>query len=43
LQIDRLLIAAGADPSITNKSGRTAGDYVMDDGIRSLLKTKNRE
>jgi tankyrase len=43
LQIVRLLIAAGADPSITNKSGRKPGDYVMDGAIRSLLKTETCE
>ena len=38
LEIIRLLIAAGADPSITNKSGRKPADYVKDDAIKSLLK-----
>ena len=40
LEIIRLLIAAGADRSITNKSGRKPGDYAKDDTIKSLLKTK---
>jgi ankyrin repeat protein len=39
LEIIRLLIAAGADPSITNKSGRKPADYVKDEAIKSLLKT----
>jgi ankyrin repeat protein len=37
LEIIRLLIAAGADPSIANKSGRKPADYVKDDDIKSLL------
>jgi tankyrase len=37
LEIVRLLLAAGADPSIANKAGRTPADYVKDDTIRSLL------
>lgn len=37
LEIIRLLIAAGADPSITNKSGRKPADYTKDDVIKSLL------
>ena len=37
LEIIRLLIAAGADPSIINKSGRKPADYVKDDAIKSLL------
>ena len=43
LEIIRLLIAAGADPSISNKSGRKPADYVKDDAIKSLLKTKQRQ
>jgi uncharacterized protein len=38
LQIIRMLIAAGADPSIPNKSGRKPGDYVKDDTMKALLK-----
>jgi tankyrase len=38
IEIIRLLMAAGADPTITNKSGRKAADYVKDEGIKSLLK-----
>jgi tankyrase len=37
VEIIRLLVAAGADPSIANKSGRKPADYVKDDCIRSLL------
>jgi uncharacterized protein len=40
LEIIRLLIAAGADPSITNKSGLKPADYVKDDTIKSLLKER---
>lgn len=39
IEIIRLLIAAGADPSIVNKSGRKPVDYVKDDAVKSLLKT----
>jgi uncharacterized protein len=39
LEIIRLLIAAGADPTIRNKSGRKPADYVKDDVIKALLKT----
>ena len=37
LEIVRLLLAAGAEPSIANKSGRTPADYVKDDAVRALL------
>jgi uncharacterized protein len=40
-EIIRLLIAAGADPSITNKSGRKPADYVKDGAIKSLLNTRH--
>jgi ankyrin repeat protein len=40
IEIIRLLIAAGADPSITNKSGRKPADYVKDEAIKALLKTQ---
>ena len=43
LEIIRLLIAAGADPSITNKSRRKPADYVKDDAIKSLLKTRQHQ
>ena len=38
LEIVRLLLAAGADPSIRNKSGKKPADYVRDPSIKSLLK-----
>lgn len=38
VEIIRLLLAAGADPAIGNKSGRKAVDYVKDEGIKSLFK-----
>lgn len=37
LEIIRLLLAAGADASLANKSGRTPADYVKDDIIKALL------
>jgi len=37
-EIIRLLLAAGADPSITNKAGKKPADYVRDATIKSLLK-----
>ena len=40
LEIIRLLMAAGADPSIANKSGRRPADYVKDEAIRALLMTR---
>jgi tankyrase len=40
-QIIELLLAAGADPSIRNKSGKTPGDYATDETIRALLVTIN--
>jgi tankyrase len=36
-EIIQLLLAAGADPSKTNKSGKTPADYVKDDSLRALL------
>lgn|SRR5262245_28360299 len=38
IEIIRLLIAAGADPSVANKSGKKPADYVDDESINSLLK-----
>ena len=43
IEIIRLLIAAGADPSITNKSGRKPADDVKDDAIKSLLKPQQHQ
>jgi tankyrase len=36
-EIVQLLLAAGADPSLTNKSGRKPADYATDEAIKSLL------
>jgi uncharacterized protein len=41
-QIVALLLAAGADPSIRNKNGRTPGDYANDEAIRALLDAGTR-
>ncbi|MEI8016897.1 MAG: hypothetical protein WCH39_01800 [Schlesneria sp.] len=38
IEIIRLLIAAGADPFIANKSGKNPAEYVKDDAIKLLLK-----
>jgi ankyrin repeat protein len=35
-----LLLAAGADPSIRNKNGKTAGDYATDEAIKAMLSVK---
>jgi tankyrase len=43
LEIIRLLLAAGANPSITNKTGRKPADYVTDDAIKSLLNTQQHQ
>ena len=40
VEIIRLLLAAGADPGITNKSGKKPADYVTDTTIKSLLISK---
>lgn len=37
LEIVRLLLAAGADPSVKNKSGKRPIDYVRDDDLQRLL------
>ena len=42
MEIIRLLLAAGADPSISNKSGRTPADYVKDGVIRTLLRGQRK-
>src|SRR4051794_37050883 len=39
-EIVQLLVAAGADPKIKNKLGRTALDYGKDESIRALLTGK---
>lgn len=39
-EIVAMLLAAGADPSIANKSGKTPADYVTNDLLRSLLSAK---
>ena len=36
-EIVSLLLAAGANPSIRNKRGKTPGDYAIDQEIRALL------
>jgi hypothetical protein len=36
-EIVALLLAAGADPSIRNKIGKTPGEYTTDETIRALL------
>ena len=40
IEIIRLLLSAGADPSIANKSGKKPTDYVRDAAIRSVFKTR---
>jgi uncharacterized protein len=40
LKIIRLLMAAGADPTLTNKIGRRPADYVKDESIKSLLQAR---
>ena len=37
-EIVRILLAAGADPGITNRSGKKPVDYVTDESIRALLR-----
>lgn len=41
-EIIELLLAAGADPTIKNKSGKRPADYVTDDAVRKLLTTPRR-
>ena len=43
LEIIRLLLSAGADPSITNKSGKKPADYVTDATIKSLLTSRSQK
>ena len=40
IEIVRLLLAAGADSSITNKSKKKPADYVADKTVKSLLQRK---
>jgi tankyrase len=42
MEIIKLLLAAGADPDIANKSEKKPADYVTDDAIRSLLGSGKR-
>jgi uncharacterized protein len=37
-EIIEVLLAAGADPAIPNKSGKTPADYVTTEALKSLLK-----
>ena len=37
-----LLLAAGADPSIRNKSGKLPSDYATDEAIREMLAAKRK-
>jgi ankyrin repeat protein len=39
-EIIQILLAAGADPAITNKSGKTPAEYVTDANIKSLFNKK---
>ena len=39
-EIIALLLAAGANPSLRNKSGKTAADYVTDEAVLALLSAK---
>lgn len=39
-EIIEILLAAGADSSIANKSGKRPADYVKDDAIKSLLRKR---
>ena len=43
IEIVRLLLAAGADPSITNNSGKKPADYVTDATIKSLLTSRSQK
>ena len=38
IEIIRLLLSAGANPSIANKSGKKPADYVTEQQIKTLLK-----
>lgn len=39
MEIIKLLLAAGADPDVANKSGKKPADYVTDAAIKSLLES----
>lgn len=39
-EIIRMLLAAGASPSIRNKSGKIPADYVKDPAVKSLLRAR---
>lgn len=41
-EIIGLLLAAGADPSIPNRSGKRPADYVKDETIRAMLEQHDR-
>ncbi|MEZ6129465.1 MAG: ankyrin repeat domain-containing protein [Planctomycetaceae bacterium] len=41
-EIVEMLLAAGADPSIANKSGKTPGQYVTDGTLETLLNNKDQ-
>jgi tankyrase len=43
LEIVQLLLAAGADLSITNKSGRKPADYAKVDAIKSMLNNRRHQ
>ena len=40
LKIIEILLRRGADPSLTNKRGKTPADYVRDEPLRKLLTEK---
>lgn len=42
MAIIRLLLAAGADPTLTNKVGRKPVDYTRDETIKGLLEPQQR-
>src|SRR5262245_44660222 len=39
-EIIEILLAAGADPSLKNKSGKKPADYVKDQALKSLLEKR---
>ena len=42
-EIVALLLAAGADPGIRNKKGKTPSDYATDETIRALLAASEKD